>query len=82
MALKKTYQRDGATVENAYIKVGNLSGTKNRFSFTVEIKASAESAPVMEEAHSIVPNMDGGNFVKQAYDHLKSLPEYAGAQEC
>ena len=82
MALKKTYQRDGATVKDAYNKVGNISGTKNRFSFTVEVKASAEAPAVMEEAYSMSPSMDGGNFIKQAYDYLKTLPEYAGSEDC
>ena len=82
MALKKTYQRDGATITDAYIKVGNINGTKNRFSFTVEIKANAEAPAVMEETHSIAPSMDGGNFIKQAYDHLKTLPEFSGATDC
>lgn len=82
MALKKTYQRDGVTVTDAYIKVGNINGTKNRFSFTVEVKANEEAPAVMEETYSMSPSMDGGNFVKQAYDYLKTLPEYAGAEDC
>jgi len=82
MALKKTYQRDGVTITDAYIKVGNINGTKNWFSFTVEIKGNAEAPAVMEETHSFAPSMDGGNFVKQAYDYLKTLPEYAGAEDC
>ena len=82
MALKKTYQRDGVTITDAYIKVGNINGTKNWFSFTVEIKANQDAHPVMEETHSIAPSMEGGNFVKQAYEHLKTLPEFAGAEDC
>lgn len=82
MAIKKTYQRNGATVTDAYIKVGNISGTKNRFSFTVEIKSNAAAPAVMEETYSMSPSMDGGNFVKQAYNHLKTLPEYSGAEDC
>lgn len=31
--------------------------------------------------YCFVPNMDGGNFIAQAYAHLKTLPEFAGASK-
>ena len=31
---------------------------------------------------SFVPVLDGDNFIRQAYFHLKTLPEFAGATDC
>jgi hypothetical protein len=27
-------------------------------------------------------NLAGKNFIAQAYDHMKTLPEFAGATDC
>jgi hypothetical protein len=42
------------------------------------IKANA----VKKESYQFTPNMNSDNFIKQAYLHLKSLPEFADAVDC
>jgi hypothetical protein len=37
---------------------------------------------VATQHHSFVPSMGGKNFFAQAYDHLKTLPEFNGALDC
>jgi hypothetical protein len=32
--------------------------------------------------YKFAPNLDGANFIKQAYEHLKTLPEFSGATDC
>ena len=32
--------------------------------------------------YSFTPNLDGQNFIAQAYNHLKTLPEFSGATDC
>jgi hypothetical protein len=28
------------------------------------------------------PSLEGNNFIAQAYEHLKTLPEFEGAEDC
>jgi hypothetical protein len=65
--------------KEAYIKVVSVSGTKNEASANVEAKTDIGSS---YSAFVFIPNMDGPNFIKQAYEHMKTLPEYSGAQDC
>jgi hypothetical protein len=32
--------------------------------------------------YSFAPDLNGKNFIAQAYEHLKTLPEFAGATDC
>jgi hypothetical protein len=69
----------GSISEQCYVKVEDLTGTKDEVSFSASMKGSNFS---VSKSFSFVPDMDGPNFIKQAYLHLKSLPEYAGALDC
>ena len=37
---------------------------------------------VEEQDYSFKPTLDGDNFIQQAYNHLKTLPEFAGSTDC
>lgn len=37
---------------------------------------------VATQHHSFSPSMDGKNFFAQAYDHLKTLPDFENAADC
>jgi hypothetical protein len=37
---------------------------------------------IASEQYSFVPEMKNSNFIAQAYEHLKTLPEFAGATDC
>jgi hypothetical protein len=74
---KKT--ADVVVDKEAYIKVMSVSGTKNEASATVETKTDIGSS---SSAVTFTPDMNGANFIKQAYEHMKTLPEYSGAQDC
>lgn len=67
------------SVVDAYIKVESVDGTKNNASAKVSIKSGND---IFISMHSFVPDMDGKNFIAQAYDYLKTLPEFAGAVDC
>lgn len=90
MALRKDIQftpsgfDSAASLKNAYIKVETLSGNKNTLEITVIIYSEKDGAkaPVQATKHTFSPSMDGGNFIAQAYAHLKTLPEFAGATDC
>jgi hypothetical protein len=97
MALRKNIDTEGTvfvktplgTVEkgtqqisfSAYIKVEEISGNKSEIYATVSFSGDAFEfkkqfeIPVSVEASA-------ANFVAQAYVHLKTLPEFAGAVDC
>lgn len=43
---------------------------------------NADSNFLCTKQYSFVPDMNGGNFIAQAYAALKREPEFAGATDC
>jgi len=64
---------------NAYVKVESVSANKNSAQASVSF---TDGAKAITKSYVFSPNMDGDNFIKQAYAHLKTLPEFAGAEDC
>ncbi len=64
-----------------YIKVTSISGTKNEVnalvSFTSDDKSFFNQYQVPVSVSS-----DSPNFIAQVYEHLKTLPEFSGAENC
>lgn len=67
---------------DAYWRVTEFQGNKNQISFTVSVSADSSSEVVQVNRYAFAPVLDGGNFIKQAYLHLKSLPEFSDAVDC
>jgi len=82
MALKQTFEHCGITVKDGYLKVSEFSGDKTDVGFSIAFKANLEANAIKYERFNFVPNLDGQNFIAQAYTHLKTLPEFAGATDC
>lgn len=87
MALRKTETVSSDIVGdvqiNCYIKVTMVSADKTNVIAEVMFrKDDAEGAIIKSDRHSFAPNMQGENFIKQAYDHLKTLPDFANAVNC
>lgn len=86
MALSKTLTKsvrgfDGEVVANdVYFKVSNITGDKHTLSFLVT--GVSDGVQVYSTEHVFEPELDGDNFIKQAYEHLKTLPEFADAIDC
>jgi hypothetical protein len=87
MALQKTITLidnfgEVVTFESAYVKVLRVVGSK----FEVEIIygiARNDTGDVLQiNSVRFIPDMDGENFIRQAYLHLKTLPEFANAVDC
>lgn len=64
---------------DAYIKVVEIASTKEKTAAKVVF---SDSKLKIEKQYLFTPDMDGGNFIKQAYEYLKTLPEFAGAVDC
>lgn len=87
MALKKTIELDnGLTIPDAYFSVDTIRGTKSKAEIGLNVHISEEAkgdgkAIVLQQSFSFTPSIEDGspNIIKQAYLHLKTLPEFEGA---
>lgn len=97
MALRKSYSINGnasvsiggtridvenfvGSINDAYIKIDSLTAHKSNLTLFVGIYQDGK-----KKGNSVVSfkgTLDGDNFIKQGYLHLKTLPEFAGAQDC
>ncbi len=87
MALKKQITlisnfEDAVVFTDAYIKVEKLDGNKNKIEATVLFYKKQNEKVVDSKFYSFAPILEGRNFIAQAYEHLKTLPEFAGATDC
>ena len=84
MALQKTIQTQyGVDVDNAYCKVASLHLLeKTKIAFNIACYAKTEATPILIKQYICDYDINGENPIKQAYLHLKTLPEFAGAVDC
>jgi len=87
MALKQrktvNIQPIGDVEIDAYIQVIHVSANKEMGAYNVRVrKESAQGGIVSDTVHDFTPDMNGPNCIKQAYLHLKTLPEFASAVDC
>lgn len=65
------------TAADCYIKVTHITGDKKLITFTA---AFINKNSLLDSTRYVFkPDMLGENFIKQAYIHLKTLPEFEGA---
>jgi hypothetical protein len=86
---KVTVQTDIGLIENgiqnisflAYIKVMSIEGNKSSLFANVNFKGDTQQ---FSKSYQIPVSVESGsaNFIAQAYAHLKTLPEFAGATDC
>ena len=72
------------TVLGAYVRIesARISG-KDSMQYTARAYvASSEAVPFMSLEKACAYDLDGPNPIAQAYIHLKSMPEFAGATDC
>jgi hypothetical protein len=48
----------------------------------IEIYANVNGEQIQRVVSTFIPSLDESNFIRQAYQHLKTLPEFAGAVDC
>lgn len=85
MALMKSLQISkpgftGVLVADAYWKIEQIGGNKTQI--TVEVGAYVDGTIAQQSTYQFAPDMAGGNFIAQAYEYLKRLPEFSGAEDC
>lgn len=87
MAIKKplTISKLGKqlTFGSAYIQISSVAGNKYRQTALVTIYSDEGKEHILQESgFDFIPNMNGENFIKQAYEHAKLLPEYQNGEDC
>lgn len=90
MALSKTIVlNNGLTMGNAYIRIDTVSGYKGGLDVNVNSYISQQDfidgkGYLEKKIYNFVPSVEdtAPNFIKQAYEHLKTLPEYVDAIDC
>jgi hypothetical protein len=84
MALKKSTQTPfGISVSDAYHRVEGLKIVgKDKVQFQVRASVDGVMPHFSDEQRECTYNIAGSNPIKQAYEHLKTLPEFAGATDC
>jgi hypothetical protein len=97
MALRKIIEEEGKSIiqtsmmniENgtqrvsfsAYVKVNSVSGNKSQV--TANVIFIGDVAQFTKQYQVPVSVKAGSpNFIEQVYKHLKTLPEFAGAEDC
>lgn len=73
----------GFIAENAYIRVEEiiLNG-KDECSFVLRFYKSKEQNVAFDKRHMLCPHSpNGSNVLTQVYTHLKTLPEFSGAED-
>lgn len=97
MALRKIIEVEGKSIiqtsigniENgtqqlsfsAYVKVTNINGNKTEITANVSFKSDNQEFTKQYQIPVVVEN-GAPNFIAQVYEHLKTLPEFAGAEDC
>lgn len=82
MALRQTVQFKGIEIKDAYIRVCRFGGNKENMVFGVSYQAAPDQPIFNEDSFNIAYVVDGDNPLKQAYTHLKTLPQFTDAKDC
>jgi hypothetical protein len=85
MALKKDWPIGAhlgltQTLPDCYIKVVRVEGNKHVAFASFEVQH--DGRPLTTEVREFSVDLNGSNFIAEAYKHLKTLPEFSGAIDC
>jgi hypothetical protein len=87
MALSKTLKIKtnigiDVDVPNAYIKVATVFGNKSEMTAELHISKAQGEELVQRRTYAYPYQIDGANPIKQCYEFLKTLSEFADATNC
>lgn len=74
----------GTAVEfpTAYCKVTSITGTKEAITAIINTLSKQNGDLITSSSFQFVPALNEKNFIAQAYDAAKKLPEFEGATDC
>ena len=97
MALRKIIEAEGTSIIqtslgiikngtqkvsfSAYVKVISIEGNKSQIAANVNFGGDVTQ---FTKQYKVPVSVESGspNFIEQVYKHLKTLPEFAGAEDC
>jgi hypothetical protein len=86
MALTLNVNWHGLNVNNVYVKVLSVNGDKKTMTATVGYFGPENEDSIRGMLYSntfgFKYTIDGSSPINQAYEHLKTLPEFEGAVGC
>lgn len=84
VAIKNTELFKGIQVNDAIVRIEMLTllSAKNSMEVVLQFRADEYSPPFKGESFSAPYELEGENPFAQAYAHLKTLQEFAGATDC
>jgi hypothetical protein len=90
MALQKTFRKTQPPFKgvlempDAYWRVEKIEASKKQTNIFVSINQNNDGSfrLIAEKQYVFQINLIGKNFIAQAYDYLKTLPEFDGAIDC
>jgi hypothetical protein len=81
ITLKTNFDTD-IVFERAYIKVRSINMSKDAAQINVDFCSGVNGKVIDMKQYNFVAKLEGNNPIAQAYDYLKTLPEFAGAVDC
>jgi len=84
MALKKDFTTSqGIEIKDAYIRVYAVDcGTKSHATAKISVQIAQDKPMIENVIGSFALDLEGSNPFAQAYAFAKTLPAFAGAQDC
>ena len=73
---------DSVSFDKTYIKVDSLVGNKEQMRVYVSTYKKQNEQLISRKNYSFTPDLTGKNFIAQAYDYIKTLPDFSGATDC
>ena len=77
--------QQNVALNDVYAVVDNVQGTKNEMIFKLIVYLDDTKQTALDIKHyTFAPSVaeDASNFIKQAYEYLKTLDEFSGAIDC
>jgi len=86
MAIQNTKRFDTefgpVTVAECYIKVSMVKVNKSEGMANVSFYDKPNGKLLQTKIYPVPHDLNGSNALAQAYNHLKTMPEFAGATDC
>jgi hypothetical protein len=84
MAIQSSIKTEfGLDLPAAYIRIASTATTnKSVLVFSAYVFADSNYPAISQRQYTCPLDLEGPNPIKQAYLHLKSLPEFANATDC
>jgi len=84
MALQKNTEFAGITIPNAYFRISLIRQLSKKSGVAVVqgFTSSNEPQSFYQKDYGFEYDLAGDNPIRQAYKYLKTLPDFADAQDC